>query len=257
MIAKQSGHNLSLSLSRRLVCDLMHFSQKVPMVMGERRLKLKALVEARKSVKPRPTWCAILTKAWALTAVRRPELRRCYLPFPWPHLYEHPESVASLTVDRSVDGEDALFFAHLSAPERRTFSVLDAAIRFAQEAPVETITAFRRSLKFTRLPRPLRRLLWAFGLYVSGPERARYFGTFGIIPTGAARFRSLHLLSPLTSTITYDTFNDDGSLDMRMAADHRVLDGVAGGRCLGELESILNTEILAELRAFQAPRIAA
>jgi len=239
------------------MCDLMHFSQQVPTVMGERRLKLRALVEARKAVRPRPSWCAILTKAFAVTAARRPELRRCYLPYPWPHLYEHSESVASLSVERTVDAEDGVLFALLRSPNRMSFDELDAAIRSAKEAPIESVVSFRRALKFTRLPRPLRRFLWSSALHFSGPFRVRYFGTFGVDPTGAARFRATKVLSPLSYTITYDNFNDDGSLDLRMAIDHRVMDGALMSRILGEFEGVLNTEMLAELRTLQASRLAA
>ena len=38
---------------------------------------------------PRPSWCAIFTKAYAVVAARYPELRRAYLKFPFPRLYEH------------------------------------------------------------------------------------------------------------------------------------------------------------------------
>jgi hypothetical protein len=41
------NRHVPLSLSRRLACDAMHFSQKVPLVVAERRLPLAGLVAAR------------------------------------------------------------------------------------------------------------------------------------------------------------------------------------------------------------------
>jgi len=250
------GRNLSLSISRRMICDLMHFSQKVPMVMGERRLDLAALAEARKAARPRPSWCAILTKAYALAAVRWPLLRCSYIPFPWPHLYEHPESVASITVERQLDNERGLFFVLVSRPEQKSLSEVDTVIRRATEAPVDEIGSFRRILRISRLPRPLRRLIWRVGLYTSGRQRAHHFGTFGVTSTAGAGFRSIHLLSPLTSTLTYASFNEDGTLDLRLAVDHRVMDGAEGCRAIREMERIFRTEIMEELRQLQVRKAA-
>ena len=73
--AKSYGRNLPLSAPRRLICDLMHFAKKVPTVPVERRMKLGAVVMARRQAEPRPSWCAIFTKALAFTAASRPELR--------------------------------------------------------------------------------------------------------------------------------------------------------------------------------------
>ena len=38
-------------------------------------------------------------------------------------------------------------------------------------------------------------------------------------------------------------------MDVQIEFDHRVFDGATAGQVLGELESVLNTEIVAELRA--------
>src|SRR5713226_8952981 len=107
------GRNLSLSLPRRFICDLVHFAHKVPTVPVERRMCLAEVAAARQAARPRPSWCAVFTKAYACVAAARPELRRAYLSFPTPHLYEHPLNVASVAVERRFGDEDAVFFAHL------------------------------------------------------------------------------------------------------------------------------------------------
>jgi hypothetical protein len=48
------GRTLPLSLPRRLIVDLMHFSQQVPAVSMERRMHLGALASGRLAATPRP-----------------------------------------------------------------------------------------------------------------------------------------------------------------------------------------------------------
>ena len=57
-----------------------------------------------------------------------PELRRAYLGWPWPHLYEHPSNIASVAVARDYWGEPAVLFAHFRSPERQTLADLEARL---------------------------------------------------------------------------------------------------------------------------------
>src|SRR5437867_10670871 len=82
------GRSLPLSPARRLMCDLMHASRQVPLVAVERLIDLRAVRDARRRCADPPSWFALLVKAFALTAVRRPVLRTSYLTFPWPRPYE-------------------------------------------------------------------------------------------------------------------------------------------------------------------------
>src|SRR5262249_41183540 len=63
---------------------------------------------------------------------------------------------------------------------------------------------------------------------------------------------SLHILSPMTTTLNYGTFEPDGSLDVRLTYDHRVLDGASVARAMAALEEVLHGQILDELRALAA-----
>jgi len=251
-----TGRTLSLSRSRRFICDLLHFAQKVPSVPVQRRMNLAPLVEVRAAASPRPSWCAIFTKAYAAVAAARPELRRAYLCFPWPHLYEHPESIASIAVGRQLGDEDAVFFGHLRSPEKRGLLELDDHLHRLKEAPIESIGVFRRVLKTSRLPRPLRRFLWWFGLNVSGRKRAKHLGTFGVTVYSGLGAESLHPLSPLTTTLNYGVIQGDGSVNVRLIYDHRVLDGSTVARALQDLEQVLTTQIVVEMRYFQALDVA-
>jgi hypothetical protein len=246
------GRSLPLSLSRRLICDIVHFAHQVPSVPVERHMNLAALAAARQRAEPRPSWCAIFTKAYAFVAAARPELRRAYLSFPTPHLYEHPISVASVAIERRLGDEDAVFFAHLKHPEQWGLRDLDAELRRLKEEPIERISSFRRALQISRLPQPLRHLVWWLGLNCWGRKRAHYLGTFGVSVYSGLGAQSLHPLSPLTTTLNYGVIAADGCVEVRLIYDHRVLDGATVARALQDLERVLTHEIVNELGYFQA-----
>ena len=110
------------------------------------------------------------------------------------------------------------------------------------------IKHFRRAIRFSRLPRLLRRALWWVGLNW-GRQRANYFGTFGVSVYSALQVEALHPLSPLTTTINYGVMTNDGTVDVRIIYDHRVLNGGMVGRMLVRLEQILNSIVLKEVQA--------
>jgi hypothetical protein len=249
-----AGRNLPLSPPRRFIGDLVHAARKVPTVPVQRRMHLAPLVAARQRATPRPGWCALFTKAYALVADSRPELRRAYLSFPRPHLYEHPVNVASIAVERRLGDEDAVLLAAVKCPETRSLGELDAELRRFKDEPVERIAAFRRILRLSRWPRPLRRLAWWAGLNLWGRKRAHYMGTFGVSVYAGLGAASLHPLSPLTTTLNYGVLEPDGSIDVRLIYDHRVLDGAAVARALQDLETRLLGEVLAEVRGLAAAK---
>lgn len=236
--------------------DLMHACKGVPSVIAERQMRLAAVVDARLRCVPRPSWCALFVKAFGLVAERRPELRQAYFDYPWPHLYEHPESVASFTVERRFGNEDAVFFGCRRAPERYPITDLDAYLRHCKEAPLEEVSSFQRTLRLGRLPLPLRRPAWWLGLNLSGSTRARFFGTFAVTTTASSGAGMVQIRTPLTSSLHYGLLDDAGRLDVRLTFDHRVLDGAAAARALTELEGVLTGEIVRELRGLAAVRAA-
>ena len=170
------------------------------------------------------------------------------MPYPWPRLYEHPYSVASAVIDREWQGEHATFLCPMLHPEQRPLTAIHDKLRGFQADPVENHGALRRLIRNTRFPLPLRRALWAVGLYGSGQLRARQFGTFAINSVAGLRSRMLQFMTPITSVLYFGSVSREGELDVQFAFDHRVFDGYVAGRALGELESILNTEIAAETR---------
>jgi hypothetical protein len=244
------GRKLPLSLPRRWIGDLLHSARAVPGVVVQRQINIAALTQARSQA--RVGWCSIFTKAYALVAREFPELRRAYLAYPWPHLYEHPFSVASVAIERRYLGERAVFFAHLRAPEGQPLAALDESLRRYQEAPVESFGVYRRLIAVSRLPRPLRRLMWWVGLNSSGRKRACRMGTFGVSVYSALGAESFNHHTPLTTSLNYGVISPGGSVAVRIIYDHRVMDGATVARALARLERVLNTEILAELAWRQA-----
>jgi hypothetical protein len=248
MPEKERGRRLGLSVPRRVMCDLLAFARAIPTVPVQRPMNVASVAAARARLAPdAPGWCALFTKAYALTALHFPELRRAYLSFPRPTLYEHPFSIASIAVERVYQGENAVFWGHLRRPERVPLRDLQARLRAFKEEPIESFEMFRRVLRVGRWPRPLRRLAWWLGLNLSGRKRAAYLGTFGVSVYSGLGAESLHPISPLTTTMNYGTVGADGGVTVRVVYDHRVLDGATVARALAHLETVLNQEIVAEL----------
>jgi hypothetical protein len=250
------GFNIPLSLPRRFICDMLHFAHFVPSIPVQRRMQLADLVAARAAAEKRPSWSGIFTKAYALVTDANPVLRRAYLSFPWPHLYQHPTNVATIAMERQFHDEEAVFFVHLPHPEKRSLPDIDAKLRRYKELPLEQVSAIRRALRTTQWPLPMRRILWWFALNVSGAKRAHFFGTSGISVYAGLGASSLHPLSLLTTTLNYGVIDPDGGVDVRLVYDHRVLDGAAVARALADLERVLHNEILAEIGGLRAANAA-
>jgi hypothetical protein len=250
------GHKVPLSLPRRWICDLLHFAKQVPTVPVERRIDIRSVVQARSQLERRPSWAAIFTRAYALVGRDLAPLRRAYLSFPRPHLYEFPSSIASVAIERIWNGENAVFFAHLRSPETHTLDDLDRFLRDFKEKPIEQFGLFRRALQIARYPQWLRRFVWWYALNVGGHKRAKRLGTFGVSVYSGLGSESLHPLSPLTTTLNWGVI-ENGRVTVRVIYDHRVMDGSTVARAQGRLDEVLNGTIADELTAMQAKAMAA
>jgi hypothetical protein len=244
------GRAIPLSRTRRIIVDLMHFATGVPTVPVQRRMNLSDAIVARDACLKRPSWTAILTKAYALVAAQMPELRRAYVKFPWPHLFEYPASIANIAVERDYKGEKGVFGLRIKDPAELSIEELTQALKHASSAPVEDIRSFRKALLVAGLPRFIRRPLWWLTLNL-GRQRANYFGTFAVSVYSALGAESLHPLSPCTSLLNYGVISPDGSCDVRIIYDHRVLDGANVARALAMMEKTLCGPIVEELRRGQ------
>jgi len=247
-MSRRSGKYRRVSPFRQLVADLMHFCQKVPGATVERSMRLAPLVAARQACVPRPHWTAIFIKAMGIVAAKRIPLRQTYMTFPWPRLYEHPTNVANFTMERRYRDEDVVFFVQVRRPERRSLRQIDHIIHACKEQPVESVRFFRRAIHLSRVPWFFRRLVWRAGLNLFGKLRCHNFGTFSLTSVASEGAGLLSLTPLLTSTLHLGLFDSLGNIPVRITFDHRVLDAAFVARVLVELERILLTSILEELR---------
>jgi hypothetical protein len=245
--AQIKGRSIALSLPRRWITDLMHFCRGIPLIPIEREMNLSELVSRRESLPIRPSWCAIFTKALGIVAQRRPELRRFYQSLWFPRLYEHPWSVAAIAIEREFQGEPAVFFALVHAPEKQPLTNFDEHLRYFKEAPIHEVSTYRRLIRNTKYPWPLRKWLWYLMMNWSGLGRVKNIGTFGVSVTAGQGAGTLSLISPQTSTLHYSPFDDRGNIAVRITFDHRVVDGAFMARALTDLEYVLKNEIMNEL----------
>jgi hypothetical protein len=234
-------------MPRRLVADLMHASIRVPFVSLARPLNVRLLLEARALSAQPPGWAAIFVKTFSLVAKDEPVLRTLYAKWPWPSFYELPRSIAMVAIARVEDGQDCVLPQKVSAADELPLGEVDAMIRHAKDAPIADVPAFRKMLLATRLPLPLRRLIWLIGLNF-GRQRANYFGSFGVTSVAAYGAGQLHALSPGPFILSYGVVAPDHTIDVVLRWDHRITDAALIAKALTRLEQVLNTEIAAELR---------
>ena len=247
MSVSRKGVRLSLPPSRRLVVEWLHHAKKIPSLPLKRTMNVASLAKARKFASPRPSWLALFLKAYALVARDRPELRRAYIPWPLPHLYQHPVSECAVLVERDWDDEKAVLAAKIRAPEKQPLSKVDDHMkRFASE-PMESISDLRQLMMLARLPFWMRRIIFWNSLYISGRNKSKRFGTFMVSSLGNMGVEQIHPLTPLTTYLSFSPISSDGDVTALIVYDHRVLDGRTVAGALNALEDALNGPILNEV----------
>lgn len=251
-MSSKQGHCRPLSLPRRWVGDILHFSRQVPIITGERGIRIRPLVAARRATPRPPSWSALVLKAIGLVGQKIPEVRQSYLSFPWARIHEMPYSVGTVVMDREYDGGHAVFACPLLHPEQLPLREIQAKVDGWKTGPVESHGPLRRMVRTSRLPTPVRRALWWYGLNVDGYQKARNFGTFAINCLAGYRARITQMCFPVTTFLYYGLPEKDGTMCLQMGFDHRVYDGYAAGRLMSEMETALNGPIAAEVDALRA-----
>jgi len=189
-------------------------------------------------------------KAYALVGAQYSPLRRAYLEFPWPRLYEHPWMNCALAIERQYRGEEGIFVGIFRAPEQQTIVQLQQALSWYKNETLEKIGFYRQALRFGRIPTPVRRMFWWGTLNLSGYKRCKRFGTFGLSTYGNLGAENMHPISPLTTTLTFGPIDPaSGRVVVKLIYDHRVLDGAYIARRLLDIEEALNGPICDELRS--------
>ena len=234
-----------LSLSRRVIVDLMRASKDIPFVAVRRTLSIGRLAAARKGLRQRPAWAVIFAKGFALLAREQPILRQTYLKWPWAHLYEFPHTVAMIVIAPDAAPDGVLLFP-VKAPDLISLEDTDQAVRQAKSQPIEATPFFRKTMTVTRLPNPIRWLAWWIGLNF-GRQRGNYFGNLLVTSVAAFGGGEVEALGPQSFILSYDKVRDDGSIDVMIRWDHRIADAAFIDLELSRLEQILNRQIADEM----------
>ena len=190
-MSRERGRQL-LPSSRSLVIDILHYARLVPSQPLVRRCNLRPLAAAREEAARKISWPVIFLRAYSLLATRTPELRQTYMPWPWPHIYQHPQTVCMMAVERQYMGHERLFFGLYRTPEERSLAQLQQRLEVFKDQPVDQVQEFKWQRCLAACPWPLRRLVWWLALNVSGVVRVRHLGTFGVTTVGSLGAISIH-----------------------------------------------------------------
>jgi hypothetical protein len=231
-----------------VVDEFLRQARHVPLITVRREYSVRALVALRSNMLPRVSWVALFAKAYSLTALRHDRLRRSWTSFPFPRLYEHPVSACVVLVEREWGGEEVVLGGKIHEPEVMSLADIDRYVRRFKKAPVRSVSAFRQLLRLGGFPRWVMRFLFWSSLHWSGYRRSKRFGTFAISSLGSFGCETVAPRVPLTGYLSYGPISDDGRVAVSLTFDHRVMDGRHAARALDDMEQILNTVIVRELR---------
>jgi hypothetical protein len=248
------GRRLSLPPGRRIVADMAQLSIGSPRAILLGRINVREVRDARVRAMPRVGWPALFMKAYAIAAHEVTELRRIYVKLPWPHIYELPSSVAALVVEREIAGKAGLLLARFRNPADTPLATLDAGVRTAKYGDIRANRAFVEALRLARLPMPLRRVLLWTGLNI-GRQVPRLFGTFAISVLGGQGATILDTIAVWPGFLSYGPIAPDGTVEIVISVDHRVIDGGPAARAIRLIGDALNGPLLAELSGLIRSRL--
>ena len=248
----QKSHRLPLTNDRRLVCDLVAIAQKTPFAPISRTIDVSALQALRKKIRPRLPWQVILMRAYGMVSQQFPVLRQIYVPLPYPHIYQHHESVCLLTVGREYQGVNRLFFARFNQPENHSLASLLEQLEIYRRRPVEEIQQLRHQVRFAKFPWWIRQMGWKLMTHWMPKGRAKLMGTFGMSLSGFRDTKGLYHLGPCTTILGYDQFCPRGNAHITLTFDHRILDGKPAVDVMEALRVTLHGPILDELQRMAA-----
>lgn len=233
--------------SRNLVRDVLWLHQDVPTCVHHREMNLASVSAARSALSERVSWPAVFLKAYGAICARHPKLLQTWRRWPVSHLFQHSSPVASVAVHRRYQNDDWLLWGKIRDPHLQSLLALQAALDRFTDEPVEEV--FRQELQLAMLPTFLRRLIWWCNLNLYGEKRIKRTGSFLLTTLAGRGADNPHPPSFLTSTISYAPLRADGSCQVSIIYDHRLMDGAFVADRLMELEVELNEVILADLQA--------
>ena len=251
MADNKDGTTFLIPRNRRLTWDLLWFNSAVPLCGHDRMMDLSRLAEARSKAAVRISWPAIFLKAYALVAKEVPELRRIWYRWPFAHMYQHPNSVGILTVQREHKGMPWLSWERISEPENKSLLEVQAEIDHYTNAHPRK--AFRNEIRLASLPMLLRRLIWGWNIHVAKNGRANRIGTFFLSTLSGRNVEIQVPPSVQTGCFTYGPLSDRGFSRLTLAYDHRVMDGAQVAAIFDLLEMTLLETLTRELLQVESP----
>jgi hypothetical protein len=226
---------------------MLEYARRVPSVPVVRPINVTPLAVARRQSVASVSWSAIFIRAYGIVCSHFPELRRAWISWPFPYLYEHPHSDAAVAVERQWGSEKVVLMGLIRKPESASLRQIHNHLHHYQSADIWSVSSYRATLRLGRLPTWLQRLVLWNKLDVSGKRRVKYSGTFGMSNYGMLGAESLHPIGPQTTIMTLSPIRPDGEVKVKLVYDHRVLDGSTIARSLAHLDEVLHDVILAEI----------
>jgi hypothetical protein len=242
-----------LSPGRQHIGDLAWLSRRVPRCIVRAQIEVPRLLAARSALPaPRPAWPMLFAKAFAMAAADRPVLRRIHAMLPTPRLLEVPRAIGCILIERHDQGEAIVMAERFLDLPGTPLPILGALLTAAKNSPVWNHRPTYRLLRLLRLPWPLRRLLLLWGLATARPM-LRYGGTFAVSSVGGQGASIVDSISPLPVFLAFGPIDDAGRVEVFMAFDHRVMDGIAAAEALQALQAMLEGALAAEVEALLSP----
>lgn len=237
--------------ARNLVLDGLSIAPRHVYYPVERTMTLAEVASARGAASPRISWSVVWLKAYAAVCARLPLLRTVYQRWPWPQFVESDQVVGTLIVNRQDGDHERLCWALFHAPHEQPLPMLQSQLDRFQSEPIEQI--YRKQVTFSKMPWPLRRLLWWWQLNFSGQKRTRRFGTFTQSTLAGQGANNGFHQTLLTTSLCFAPLDQHGATLATLICDHRVLDGAVAAEALRLLEEELRGPIVAELRELARP----
>jgi len=236
-----------LPTSRALPSDIASISRRIPIARAELQVDLSLLSNSRSLASPRISWAAIFARAYGLVTDEVPCLRQSYMAWPFPHVYQHGQSTAMIAIQRDESPFPRLCFGRIVNPGGQPLTALQSAVDRYQREPVAKV--FRKQVLFSRMPTPLRRLIWWIVMNVSGRRRSRQLGTFSISSLAGQGVVNRDHPTVCATSLSYGPVGPRGECLLTLVYDHRLLDGMQAARALHRLRDHLQHTMVDELKA--------
>lgn len=243
------AHRRWLTSDRSLPCDIVHFAGMVPLTRAEMSIDLSGVALQRSSTVTRISWAAVFLKAYGCVSNRNPLLRQCYMRWPLPHVYQHDESVAMLTIQREYAGKPRLCWGRWIDPGKMSLADIQQRLDHYQHEPVDKV--FSKQLRMSNYPRFFRRMVWWTTLNVFGCTRARQVGTFSISSLAGQDVNNRDHPTICTTSLSYGALDRFGHSLVTLVYDHRLMDGMQAAESLQQLRACLQREIFEELSQYR------